>query len=103
MAEREDLRARVSAQRAEREARDRLRVRRTVLRRDGVRCELEDADGSPRWLVNFCGNDYLGLAQQFAVANALADGAMRTGAGSGLTFGKASAGNGQDMPADETE
>lgn len=29
--------------------------------------------------------------------------AMRTGVGSGLTFGKVSAGNGQDMPADETE
>ena len=29
--------------------------------------------------------------------------AMRTGAGSGLTFAKASAGNGQDMPEDETE
>ena len=85
MAEREDLHARLAAQRAEREARDRLRVRRTVLRRDGVRCELADADGSPRWLVNFCGNDYLGLAQQFAVANALADGAMRTGAGGGAS------------------
>ena len=29
--------------------------------------------------------------------------AMRTGVGSGLTFGKVSAGDGQDMPADETE
>ena len=29
--------------------------------------------------------------------------AMRTGVGSGLTFGKVSAGNGQDMPTDETE
>ncbi|MDY4030279.1 MAG: DNA-binding protein, partial [Alloprevotella sp.] len=29
--------------------------------------------------------------------------AMRTGAGSGLTFAKVSAGNGQDIPADETE
>ena len=80
MSEREDLRARIAGQRAGRIAHDRLRVRRTVLRRDGVRCELA-AEGGSRWLVNFCGNDYLGLAQQFAVANALADGAMRTGAG----------------------
>ncbi|MGY0633335.1 8-amino-7-oxononanoate synthase [Luteimonas sp. A478] len=85
MSEREDLRARIAGQRAERVARDRLRVRRTVLRRDGVRCELAAEGGASRWLVNFCGNDYLGLAQQFAVANALADGAMRTGAGGGAS------------------
>ncbi|MGY0561247.1 8-amino-7-oxononanoate synthase [Luteimonas sp. A277] len=85
MSERENLRTRIAAQRAERVARDRLRTRRTVLRRDGVRCELAAEGGASRWLVNFCGNDYLGLAQQFAVANALADGAMRTGAGGGAS------------------
>lgn len=85
MPERADLRARIAAQRAGLEARDRLRTRRTVLRRDGVRCEVAGGHGPSRWLVNFCGNDYLGLSQQFAVANALADGAVRTGGGGGAS------------------
>src|SRR3546814_3428679 len=42
-----------------------------------MRCEV---DG--RWLLNFCSNDYLGLSQQFAVVNALQDGAAREGVGS---------------------
>ncbi|MCA1714581.1 MAG: 8-amino-7-oxononanoate synthase, partial [Gammaproteobacteria bacterium] len=49
---------------------------RVVTRRDGVRLEV---DG--HWLTGFCGNDYLGLAQHFAVVNALQDGAARDGAG----------------------
>ena len=81
MSEREDLRARVAALRSRRRLQARERVRRTVLRRDGVRCEVAGADGAPRWLVNFCSNDYLGLAQQFGVASALADAAARSGAG----------------------
>ncbi|MGO1893615.1 MAG: 8-amino-7-oxononanoate synthase [Luteimonas sp.] len=81
MSEREDPRARIAALRTRRELQARVRVRRTVLRRDGVRCEVGGGDGAPRWLVNFCGNDYLGLSQQFAVANALADAATRNGAG----------------------
>ncbi|NLC60705.1 MAG: 8-amino-7-oxononanoate synthase [Gammaproteobacteria bacterium] len=81
MSERDDLRARVAGLRTRRQLQARERVRRTVLRRDGVRCEVAGADGAPRWLVNFCSNDYLGLAQQFAVASALADAAARTGAG----------------------
>ncbi|TDK23105.1 8-amino-7-oxononanoate synthase [Luteimonas aestuarii] len=81
MAERTDLRQRIAAQRAEREARALLRTRRTVLRRDGMRCEVQDGNGTPRWLTNFCGNDYLGLAQQFAVAAALQDASSRMGTG----------------------
>ena len=49
---------------------------RTATRRDGVRFEV---DG--RWLTGFCGNDYLGLSQHFAVVNALQDTAAREGAG----------------------
>ncbi len=71
---------RIAAQRAQREARDRVRVRRTVSRRDGARAEV---DG--QWLVNFCGNDYLGLATQFAVSSALQDAAAQHGVGSGAS------------------
>ena len=67
---------RIKAQRLEREAHGRIRVRRSVARRDGVGCEV---DG--RWLLDFCGNDYLGLAQHFAVVDALQDSAARSGAG----------------------
>lgn len=71
---------RIAAQRAQREAQGRVRVRRLVTRRDGMRYEV---DG--RWLVNFCSNDYLGLAQQFAVAGALQDAAAQHGVGSGAS------------------
>src|SRR5690606_5021632 len=77
VAERPDLHARIAAQRDKRAAAGRTRVRRTVTRRDGMRCEV---DG--RWLLNFCSNDYLGLSQQFAVVGALQDTAAREGAGS---------------------
>jgi 8-amino-7-oxononanoate synthase len=73
---RPDLHDRVDAARKQREALGRTRVRRTITRRDGVRCEL---DG--RWLLNFCSNDYLGLSQQFAVVDALQNTASREGAG----------------------
>jgi 8-amino-7-oxononanoate synthase len=73
---RTDLRQRIAADRAQRAARDRVRVRRTATRRDGVRFEV---DG--HWLTGFCGNDYLGLSQHFAVVNALQDTASREGAG----------------------
>ncbi len=70
------LHERVAAARAQREAQARTRVRRSVTRRDGVRFEV---DG--HWLTGFCSNDYLGLAQQFAVVNAMQDAAARDGAG----------------------
>lgn len=81
MSERVDLRQRVAAARAQREAQSLVRTRRVVSRRDGVRCEVLGRDGTPRWLLNFCGNDYLGLAQQFQVVDALQAAAARDGAG----------------------
>jgi 8-amino-7-oxononanoate synthase len=82
VAERPDLRARIATQREQRAATGRTRVRRTITRRDGMRCEVSTADGTPRWLLNFCSNDYLGLSQQFAVVAALQDTAAREGVGS---------------------
>ena len=79
---RTDLHDRIAAAHARREAQQRLRTRRSVLRRDGARCEVLGADGAPRWLRNFCSNDYLGLAQQFAVTNAAQEALAREGAGS---------------------
>ena len=75
-ANRPDLRRRAQAQRAEALAHDLVRSRRVVTRRDGVRLEI---DG--RWLLNFCGNDYLGLAQQFQVVDAVQGAAARDGIG----------------------
>ncbi len=73
---RPDLKERLQSQRKLRQAQGRIRVRRTVTRRDGVRLEL---DG--QWLTGFCSNDYLGLSQQFGVVSALQDAAAREGAG----------------------
>ena len=75
-ARRPDLRRRAQAQRADALAHDLVRSRRVVTRRDGVRMEI---DG--RWLLNFCGNDYLGLAQQFQVVDAVQGAAARDGIG----------------------
>ena len=80
--ERPDLRARVVAQRSQRDAQASRRLRRQVLRRDGMQCEVLDAGGATRSLLNFCSNDYLGLSQHFAVVGALQDTAARLGAGS---------------------
>ena len=82
MADRPDIRARIAAQREQHAALGRTRVRRTVTRRDGMRCEVLAHDGGSHWLLNFCSNDYLGLSQQFAVVNALQDTAAREGTGS---------------------
>jgi len=38
-----------------------------------------------QWLTGFCSNDYLGLAQQFSVVNALQDAAAREGTGAGAS------------------
>ncbi len=73
---RPDLRERIREQRDKRIAQSRVRVRRTVAQRDGVRIKLEG-----RWLTEFCSNDYLGLSQQFEVIAALQDSAGREGVG----------------------
>ena len=77
---RPDLHDRILAQRQQRVALARQRTRRTVNRRDGVRVEVEG-----RWLTEFSSNDYLGLAQQFEVTNALQDAAAREGTGAGAS------------------
>ncbi|WP_045737627.1 8-amino-7-oxononanoate synthase [Xanthomonas sp. MUS 060] len=74
---RPNLHDRLQSLRSLREAHGRLRVRRSVGRRDGVRLELDN-----RWLTGFCSNDYLGLAQQFEVIAALQDAVAREGVGS---------------------
>jgi 8-amino-7-oxononanoate synthase len=77
---RPDLLERVQAQRQQRIAQGRQRVRRVVARRDGVRVEV-----AGRWLIEFASNDYLGLAQQFEVVSALQDTAAREGVGAGAS------------------
>jgi len=77
---RPDLHERIHALRKLRVSQGRVRVRRTITRRDGVRIEI---DG--RMLTEFCSNDYLGLSQQFEVVSALQDGAARDGTGAGAS------------------
>jgi 8-amino-7-oxononanoate synthase len=79
---RADLRQRIAQARDARAQHDRVRQRRTVLRRDGMRCEVADAHGRTRWLHDFCGNDYLGLSRDPAVLNAAQVALARDGAGS---------------------
>lgn len=64
------LTERVAALQSQRALVHRERFRRTVLRRDGVHCEVQDAVAN-RWLLNFCSNDYLGLSQHPQVVAAL--------------------------------
>ncbi|MEO5628823.1 MAG: 8-amino-7-oxononanoate synthase, partial [Thermomonas sp.] len=73
---REMLHQRVLASRAEREAALRRRRTRTITRREGLHCEV---DG--QWMLEFCGNDYLGLSRHPRVVSALRDGALTHGAG----------------------
>lgn len=77
---RPDLHERLQDQRKLREAQGRIRTRRTIGRRDGVRLEM-----GGHWLTGFCSNDYLGLSQQFEVVAALQDAASRDGAGAGAS------------------
>ena len=67
---------RVLASRAQREALSRRRRMRVITRRDGLRCQV---DG--RWLLDVCGNDYLGLSRDPRVVAALRDGALAHGVG----------------------
>lgn len=69
---------RIAQARKAREEKHRVRRRRIVSKRDGMRY---DVDGQS--LLCFCSNDYLGLAQHFTVGNAFQDAAMRLGTGSG--------------------
>ncbi len=79
---RPDLRQRLkAAQQARAEARRERRLR-TVLRRDGARCEVIGEGGSARWLLDFSSNDYLGLSQNFLVSGAVEDAFPHLGAGS---------------------
>ncbi len=71
-----DIHERISNSHRLRNAQGRVRQRRTISRRDGVRLEV---DG--QWLTGFCSNDYLGLASQFEVAAALQDASAREGTG----------------------
>ena len=80
---RPSIHARIAEQRAQQEATHRVRRLRTVGKRDGARCNVLDESGGGRWLLNFCGNDYLGLSQQFTVNSALQDGAAHHGFGTG--------------------
>lgn len=75
---RPDLRARVEAARAAREQAGLLRRVRTC---DVAPGGLRAVDG--RLLVDFCGNDYLGLASHPDVVGALARSAAREGVGTG--------------------
>ena len=83
------LTERILAARVQRTMQGRERKRRTVTRRDGVRCEVEG-----RWLVNFAGNDYLGLAQQYGGVDALQSSAARDGVGA--VSGRGAAGHNVD-------
>ena len=78
---RELLGQRVLAVRAQHEAVLRRRVTRVVHRRDGLRCEVDGLGGKRHWLLDFCGNDYLGLSRHPRVIAALRDGAQVHGAG----------------------
>ena len=82
---RPDLRQRIAQARALRERQHRLRIRRTVLRREGARVALAGEGGEARWLRNFCSNDYLGLAQHPGVAAAAQEALARDGAGAGAS------------------
>lgn len=71
---REDLATRLRDARARREALRRTRARRTVTAREGMHVQVDGC-----WLLDACGNDYLGLARDPRVACALRDAAGAPG------------------------
>jgi 8-amino-7-oxononanoate synthase len=70
---------------AERAARSLTRRRRTAHTACAPHQTVSDGPGKARPLLNFCSNDYLGLANHPAVIAAFAEGARRYGAGSGAS------------------
>jgi 8-amino-7-oxononanoate synthase len=77
---REPIAPRLADAAAVRVAQQAVRVRRDVRQRQGARLVF---DGQP--LLNFCSNDYLGLAQHPEVVAALRDSAREIGVGSGAS------------------
>ena len=77
---REPIAPRLADAAASRLAQQAMRVRRDVRQRQGARLVF---DGQP--LLNFCSNDYLGLAQHPEVIAALQDSAREIGVGSGAS------------------
>src|SRR5213593_2357428 len=68
----------------ERDAQSLRRSRRAVSSPCGPHQRVA-VDGAERVLLGFCSNDYLGLANHPALSTALAEGALRWGAGSGAS------------------
>ena len=70
---------------SEREAAGLQRVLRTAHTPCAAEQSFTTGQGRTQTFLNFCSNDYLGLANHPKVVHALADGAMRYGAGSGAS------------------
>ncbi|MDO9314613.1 MAG: 8-amino-7-oxononanoate synthase [Burkholderiaceae bacterium] len=70
---------------AERESQSLRRRRRVAETACAPRQTVTAHDGTPRELLTFCSNDYLGLANHPALIEALAEGARLYGAGSGAS------------------
>ncbi len=69
----------------EREAQGLRRQRRTALSPCSARQSVRTHDGQTQELLTFCSNDYLGLANHPAIAEAMAEGARLYGSGSGAS------------------
>jgi len=77
--------AHLNQQLLEREAQGLRRQRRTAETPCAPQQRVSAGEGPARELLAFCSNDYLGLANHPALAEALAEGARRWGAGSGAS------------------